>query len=596
MSILSLLGGVAGGVIGFAIGGPAGAYTGAALGMGVGAYADTMMADVPSAGAPEAEEAVMQSSVGDPIKDLCGTALVVGHLLFFGGERSEKVYSDSGSYKGDEPDPQVVGFDYYMSWGVGLIRGPADKLWAIYKNDDAAPVWYSEDGLDLPASGGQETITLPDVGGIEFYFGTTDQVVNSKVADLLPDPTLNVPYRRLCWAFFDDCYIGRQNRTPTYKFVLSKFPNEASIGNATIRGFNSNPMQVIWYILNTLAGLPSTWLDATSMSADATTLFNEGRGVSVLFGKQATALTYTESVLNHADGLLRYDVDGSFHSKLIRDDYNVATLPSINGDVILEEPTFSRKSWIGTANEVKVQFTEIINVPKCDVAGPIVIDESSSVSTLAPSSSGIIYWTGSYISFRKTVEITSGTGFYLDAARTATSVTITGNSVTVYTDATACGTCVVTITDECLESTSYSFAGTGGSWIYTPITDASRFSNLVTVNTITYTRYYHWTLYVQWRYETSTEMFYQSWRYTIYNTSQPQYATQGLSCANAYFTDIGHDILLRPDTDLVGPEFPYGNIGKCGADSRYNWGYLGSTYRRVETWIWGDAWYYVWGC
>jgi alpha-tubulin suppressor-like RCC1 family protein len=59
---------------------------------------------------------------------------------------------------------------------------------------------------------------------------------------------------------------------------------------------------------------------------------------------------------------LRYGTDGKFHPKLIRDDYTVGDLPTIDEDVMLEEPTFNRKSWIDTLNEMKVQYSEIIDV------------------------------------------------------------------------------------------------------------------------------------------------------------------------------------------------------------------------------------------
>lgn len=340
-----------GGVVGFVIGAVVGAVVG-----------EAMTPDMPTPGTPDPDENVMKSTVGDPIKDLAGTAKIMGHLLLFGKERNEKVYSESGGGKGGGGGgQQVSGYKYYMSWAVGICAGEIDTLYAVYKNDDV--VWEGE--LDCPVSGGEETITLDGVGSLTFYFGTDDQVANTKVGEIITettgDATLNSPLRNMCWAFFDDCYIGEYNRTPTFKFIVKKIPANAFNTKDTIQAFDCNPMHVLWYIFNGLSGLPETWLNDTNFSSAADTLYNEYRGISVLFDRQQTALSYIESINSHIDNIIRYGNDSEFHPKLIRDDYTVGDLQTIDETVMLGEPSFNRKSWIDTLNEVKVQYSEIID-------------------------------------------------------------------------------------------------------------------------------------------------------------------------------------------------------------------------------------------
>ena len=373
MSVGSIIGGVVGGIIGFVVSGfnPVGAYYGAALGFGLGMMIDPMMPDMSGLGMPKPGEAVMSSEVGTPLADLAGTAEITGHLIFYGGERNEPVYTEtSGGKGGGGSEQQVSGYKYYMSWGLGICSGEVDNLYAIYKNQDANPVWPNVDedgfvaadweGISLPISGGQETITIDGVGSVEFYFGTDDQAANATVGTIISDSTLNTPYRNMCWAFFDDCYIGEYNRTPTYKFVVKKMPSNAFNASHEIQTYNVNPAHAMWYILSNLSGLPESWLHSADFSTLADTLFTESRGICLLFNKQQTVLNYLETINNHVDNILRFDSDGKFHPKLIRKDYTVGTLPTIDETVMIGEPSFNRRSFVDTINEVRVQYSELM--------------------------------------------------------------------------------------------------------------------------------------------------------------------------------------------------------------------------------------------
>lgn len=358
MSLGGLIGGVVGGIIGFFVGGPTGALYGASIGFTLGLIIDPITPDVPVAGTPlPVGSEVMLSIIGDPLPDLVGTGQITGHLLCFGNERAEAIMTEvEGGKGGGSPDPYVSGYKYYMSWAVGIVAGPIDILYTIYRNEDI--VWMGE--LELPVSGGQETIVIEGMGSAIFYFGTADQVANSDVGELIGDETLNSPYRNFCWCFFDDCYIGEFNRCPTMKFVLGKHPVIAFSGDNVIQTYDYNPIHAIWYIFHDLAGLPEAWLHTADFLSAATVLATETRGVCCLFMQQQNALNYLESINNHIDGIIRYGSDGKFHPKLIREDYVVDDLPLIDEDKMLEDPTLNRKSWIDTVNEMKVQYTELI--------------------------------------------------------------------------------------------------------------------------------------------------------------------------------------------------------------------------------------------
>jgi hypothetical protein len=372
MSLGSIIGGVAGGVIGFFTGGPVGAFYGASIGFGIGMAIDPIMPDMPSIGDPDPENQIMDGEIGSPVADLCGTAKIPGHLLCFGNERSVAIkQKSSGGKGGGGSKSQVTGYKYYMSWAVGICAcpdTPVDVLYAIYKNDDVDPVWpaleteeeWAEwEGVELPVSGGQETIVLDGIGSMIFSFGTDDQQPIDAVGEIISNSTLNTPYRKLCWAFFDDCYIGEYNRTPTYKFVIKKLPQIAAMPTGTeVQTYNCNPAHAIYYIFHVLAGLPLSWLDTDDFLSNAATLSTERRGICLLLDKQQGALNYLENINGHVDNIIRYGSDGKFHPVLIRDDYVVGDLPLIDESVMLDNPDFNRGSWIDTVNEIKVQYNK----------------------------------------------------------------------------------------------------------------------------------------------------------------------------------------------------------------------------------------------
>lgn len=365
MSTGGIIGAVVGGAVGFFIGGPMGAVYGASLGFGAGMMLDPITPDRIAPGTPSQENPVMTSTIGDPCPDLCGSAKVVGHLLWYGNERTEAVYSEGGAAAGGkggppEPEPQITGYKYYMTWGLGICRGPINSLLAIYINDDTL---IYEGPLDLPASGGQETIVIDNFGSITFYYGTTDQVANSTAATII-DSTLNSPLRGYCWAVCTDCYIGEYPRTPTLSFVVKKIPTYSFSSGNTIQEYDCNPSHALYYVLNTLSGLPTSWLYDSEFGDIATTLYEEYRGISILFKDSNSALSYINNIVRHIDAVIRYGNDGQFHPKLIRDDYTPSTLPVVNEDDLLDDPELKRGAWIDSLNEIKIQYTDIFNVTR----------------------------------------------------------------------------------------------------------------------------------------------------------------------------------------------------------------------------------------
>jgi len=359
MSLGQILGGIVGGIVGFFTGGPYGALYGILIGAGIGGYIDPNTPDLPTPGAPDPQIQSMSGKIGVGVPDLCGSAKITGHLLAYGNEHHIEItetQESGGKGGGSSSTTYVTGYTYYMTWAVGICTGPVNTLYTIFKNEDV--VWEGELNLD-DAVNGEETITLDGMGSCTFYFGTDDHVQNSVLEDIIPNPDYNTPYRNFCYAVLDDCIIGEYPRTPTLKFLIRKIPEYSFSDFGEIQTYDCNPMNIIWYLLYEVIGVPESWLDTTVFGEVANVLNREHRGLSILLDKQQDALVYLQTVNFHIDNILSYSNEGKFYPKLFRDDYDVDAAPIVDADVIVDNPVFNRKSWNDTINEVKVQYTQL---------------------------------------------------------------------------------------------------------------------------------------------------------------------------------------------------------------------------------------------
>lgn len=355
-----LIGAVIGGIIGYfipVVGWALGAYLGYVIGYYIGGYVDARKADVKVPGRPVDDLQIPSNTIGAPIYDGLGTVKVSsGQLLFYGRNRAVPVYQRV-KVSSKKKKTVLVGYKYYMSWGIGILAGPVDCLYTIIR-DHREVVW--EGKLARPTSGQSVTIELEGIGKAQFFFGTGEQTAWPDVANVIPDPNLNIPYRGLCWAYFQDCFLGERNRLPILSFIVRKTPIlEDFPAEGYIAPFDYNPMCMVWYILRHLSGLPATWLHSTDFFKAAYTLVLERKGLSLLLESSQPAELWLESINLHIDNILRYGSDGKFHPKLLRYDYDINDLPEIKEQDLLEKPNLTRRSWIDTVNEVRVQYSHV---------------------------------------------------------------------------------------------------------------------------------------------------------------------------------------------------------------------------------------------
>lgn len=437
MSRGSLLGGLAGGVVGFFVGGPIGALWGAAIGFGVGAALDPMQPDTPAPGQMAMDVQITTAKYGDPIPDILGTIKLTGNIIWYCCDHVEEVTEEAEAGKGGGSSATIVtGVKYYMSWAMALCMGPVDAVYTIYKEDEV--IW--EGKIERPGSGGVESIVLDDLETtIEFYFGTDDQEAPEELCKHLRagnvtggasetvsddacdnDDYLNVPYRNVCWVYVPDAYIGGYNRAPTLRFVVKKRPTitdeeDDEVPYANIGAFDYNPAHAVWYIQETMAGLPKSFMNSDSFAEAAETLSSEGRGISALIAQRQPALTYIESVNAHADMIERFGIDGKLHLKLLRAPDDADSLPLIDESVLVEDPSVERESRLSANDEVKVIFSE--RIFNCTAGADLDFDDSSTSDSISANSSIDLYISGGCPPFEWEI-VTEDSGCSLGEAET----------------------------------------------------------------------------------------------------------------------------------------------------------------------------------
>lgn len=166
-------------------------------------------------------------------------------------------------------------------------------------------------------------------------------------------------------------YWGNFAQPPTIVVIASRYPvgpGTAGINNTIVNGHDANPAYVIWELLTHKdatsrgeaggrwgAGMATASFNTTSITDAAVQLAGEGVGVSFLLKTQQSYKQTIDEVLRHIGGVLYRDpVTGLIGLKLIRDDYNPATLPVISEDNA-HDFVVDEDQWSLTTNEMKIK-------------------------------------------------------------------------------------------------------------------------------------------------------------------------------------------------------------------------------------------------
>lgn len=245
----------------------------------------------------------------------------------------------------------IIGYDYYASFAGLIALGPGDLLSEIHFDDDI--VW---EGSVARGAESSVLISVEDRGNLTLQWGTETQTLNSILSASGID---HAAYRGQMVLIGDQILFG-QDRTnaPNIKLRLSRFPRPSWLSAATARvGNDVNPVVALWDVwTNKRGGLgrSESLLDITRLQSVATTLKNDGIGISPLLTSEEEMKGFVLKWLEHVDG---YPTSYSrkFGVGLVRDGDSSVTLDYSDFE---SEPTFSTQLWPDTFSECRVRFKD----------------------------------------------------------------------------------------------------------------------------------------------------------------------------------------------------------------------------------------------
>lgn len=351
MSTGGIIGTVVGGAIGLVIGGPIGMLIGAGIGMAGGMVIDPIEPDVAKPDpmqltAPSAQE-------GIAVADVLGTTQLSGNFMWYCCPYSKAIKEKVGGGGCRGSKKITTGYEYYLSFAIGLCRGPVDTLHCIWEGDKV--LWNGPISLG-EATNGHVALSVEDRGTIDFYFGTDDQPFNSFMKK---KTGVELYYPGLCYAVFRGFMIGNVNRVNMFQFIIQKTPSYGFNVDNYIGDWNYNPAHAIYHILVNGVGLPPDMIDDQSFSDAADTLAAEGLGISIPMKLEKPPIRYIESICQHIRACLYTNAAGDIAIRLFRKDTGAEDMVVISEEDLLEEVGVERQSLVETDNEVQVRATVI---------------------------------------------------------------------------------------------------------------------------------------------------------------------------------------------------------------------------------------------
>lgn len=269
----------------------------------------------------------------------------------------------------------TIGYKYFMGSHDVLCQAPIDSIDEIQVGKRQV---YDTD----ITSSQQIYIDKPEIfggkkneGGIQGYvdamFGESTQGFNSYLQSKAG--SLISAYRGVVSIVKRQVYQSALNPYPkpwAYRVRRTQTTEDyATIWNSTKANINNdmNPVHILYELLtNTQYGLGYLPADiGSTFSTVADTLYNEDFGLSFKWTGATKINSFIRNILTHINGVLYVDGQtGKFEIKLIRDDYNPATLPIYDESNIIEIKEFEVASPGETVNKVTIKYTDLNNYGK----------------------------------------------------------------------------------------------------------------------------------------------------------------------------------------------------------------------------------------
>lgn len=297
-----------------------------------------------------------------------GTVQIRGPLLAWYGDLRVKAIKEkvkSGLFSSDKV---VVGYRYYAGMQLVLGHGPIDAVTAA--RFARKPVWAGSAintgiAINAPTLFGDKDAEGGVAGTLYVHDGALDQAVDSYLAARLGAVPAHGGVAYVVWSDAGRTaggYLGNSKSPPEIWITARRLPRPMASGKHDIDG-HCNPAEFL-YELHTNAqwgaGMGVDQIDTAAFLAAATTLYDEGFGLDLLYTDPRDVEAVMLDVLEHIDGLLYTDIaTGKRVLTLARADYVVGDLPVLD-ETNSTLTAYSRPAWDETTNEVHVAYTDTV--------------------------------------------------------------------------------------------------------------------------------------------------------------------------------------------------------------------------------------------
>lgn len=308
----------------------------------------------------------------------CGTVRMDGPNVVWYGDLTQIPITEKVKTGLFSSDTVTKGYQYRIGMQMAFALGVSDdyepELMGFWIGDDqvadfsTSPITHNDTfTIDDPELfGGEEHGNGGFEGTFRFFAGRTDQAVSGYLQNYQLEGGDTPAYRGICYIVNDseNAYVGNSTTIKPWKFELRRIPNGLALtaGKDLVNGFDANPANVLYEIMTNKSwglGYDASDIDTTNFATAGDTLFDEGNGFSFLMDSKQEASDVMRLIEEQINGVVRFNhTTSKWELKLIRADYTPGTLPEINTGNMVELISFSRGSWEGTQNQVRVQFVD----------------------------------------------------------------------------------------------------------------------------------------------------------------------------------------------------------------------------------------------
>lgn len=273
---------------------------------------------------------------------------------------------------GGKSKPKMDVTEYYMSIHYGICHGPVDAFLEMFSEEKQ--FWSGSVTEPQMLNISKENLFggIKKEGGLRGHAhmlpGAINQVLPSAFASRLGLTPETAPGFRGCASV---AFLGPGGRQPGFYWranspylpgtwiKVRRSPKGMTPGQSML-GPNANPVHIIFEAMTNTdwgMGAPVDSFDMDSFDTAAATLIDEGFGLSLGWFAQGEIQTFITEIIDHIEAALYVSPEtGLFTIKLIRDDYDPATLDIITPDNA-QLDNFQRKLWAETVNEIVVTWT-----------------------------------------------------------------------------------------------------------------------------------------------------------------------------------------------------------------------------------------------